>query len=121
MNACIGEHEDMINEVSNNASQENLELGCNIIKSTVFDDMSKRIMQDEDIQMAMERRRQALQRHVNFVDEEYVSNFLELPELLRPNLNGLTPNQLRVYSDFSKLNQRTRYENQMINMPQTNT
>lgn len=72
MNACIQEHEEMINEVSNNASQENLELGCNIIKSTVFDDMSKRIMQDEDIQMAMERRRQALARNVNFVDEEYV-------------------------------------------------
>jgi hypothetical protein len=55
----IQEHEEVINEVANNASQENLELGCNIIKSTVFDDMAKRIIQDEDIQYAMERRRRA--------------------------------------------------------------
>ena len=55
----IQEHEEVINEVANNASQENLELGCNIIKSTVFDDMAKRIIQDEDIQYVMERRRRA--------------------------------------------------------------
>jgi hypothetical protein len=30
--------------------------------------------------------------------------------VLRPNVNGLTHSQLRVYSDFSKLNQRTRVE-----------
>lgn len=47
----------MINEVANNASSDNLELGCNIIKSTVFDDTAKRIWQDEEISQAMERRR----------------------------------------------------------------
>jgi len=53
----IQENEDMINEVANNASSDNLELGCNIIKSTVFDDTAKRIWQDEEISQAMERRR----------------------------------------------------------------
>ena len=104
LQANIQEHEDMISEVANSASQENLELGCNIIKSTVFDDTAKKIWQDEDISMAMEKRRQANQRGEQFVDEQHIANFAELPEVLRPNVNGLTQSQLRVYSDFSKLN-----------------
>lgn len=43
LNQFITENEDIINEVATNASKENLELGCNIIKSTVFDDTAKRI------------------------------------------------------------------------------
>jgi ketol-acid reductoisomerase len=60
----IEEHEiqEMINEVSNSASQENLELGCNIIKSTVFDDTAKKIWEDREIQLAMEKRRIANER-----------------------------------------------------------
>lgn len=60
----IEEHEiqEMINEISNSASQENLELGCNIIKSTVFDDTSKKIWEDREIQLAMEKRRIANER-----------------------------------------------------------
>lgn len=80
----------MISEVANNASQENLELGCNIIKNTVFDDTAKRIWQDEDISFAMERRRIANQEGRPFVDEHHVANFVDLPEILRPNVNGLT-------------------------------
>jgi transposase len=65
----ITENEEMISEVANNASQDNLELGCNIIKNKVFDDTAKRIWQDEDISMAMEKRRIAVQRGESFVDE----------------------------------------------------
>ena len=81
----------MINEIANSASQENLELGCNIIKSTVFDDTAKRIWEDQEIQMAMEKRRQANERKEPFVDEQHVANFMEIPEILRPNPKGLTP------------------------------
>ncbi len=69
LNQFITENEDTINEVATNASKENLELGCNIIKSTVFDDTAKRIWQDEEISLAMERRREANARGEPFVDQ----------------------------------------------------
>jgi hypothetical protein len=56
----------------------------------VFDDTAKRIWQDEDISMAMEKRRLAVARGEPFVDEQHVANFADLPEILRPNINGLT-------------------------------
>jgi len=40
--------------------------------------------------MAMEKRRIANERKEQFVDEEHVANFMELPEILRPNPKGLT-------------------------------
>lgn len=40
--------------------------------------------------MAMEQRKQAVARGVPFVDEQHVGNFTDLPEILRPNPNGLT-------------------------------
>lgn len=54
----------------------------------------------------MERRREANARGEPFVDQQHVANFVDLPAILRPDVNGLTKEQLRVYSDFSKLNQR---------------
>jgi len=38
----------------------------------------------------MEKRRQANQRGEPFVDKQHVANFADLPEVLRPNINGLT-------------------------------
>jgi hypothetical protein len=40
----------------------------------------------------MEKRRIAQIRGEQFVDEQHVSNFADLPEILRPNPNGLTQN-----------------------------
>lgn len=38
----------------------------------------------------MERRRIANQEGRPFIDEHHVANFADLPEILRPNVNGLT-------------------------------
>jgi hypothetical protein len=64
----------------------------------------------------MDKRRQATERGEQFVDEQYVGNFTDLPEVLRPNPSGLTKGQLRVYSDFSKLNAR-KNDNNSLSMP----
>jgi DNA-binding NarL/FixJ family response regulator len=87
-------------------SKDNLELGCKIVKDTVFEEAVKRIRQDEEIKTALEKRVNAAKSGRPFVDETYVSNFADLPEKLKPNRNGLTSQQLQVYSDFSKLNQQ---------------
>ena len=82
----------------------------------MFDDTTNRIWQDEDISMAMEQRKQAIARGVPFVDEQHVGNFTDLPDILRPNPNGLTQGQLRVYSVFSKMNSR-RHDINIPSMP----
>ena len=102
----IAQNEEQILQLCQDLSKDNLELGCKIVKLTVFDNAVRRIQQDEEIKLAIDKRLNAAQLNRQFVDETYVQNFADLPDQLKPNRNGLTPQQLKVYSDFSKLNQQ---------------
>lgn len=56
---------------------------------------------------AIENRKQAIQKGFGgpfIVDEEMAAQFSELPPQLKPNPNGLTDQQFKVYEDFQKLN-----------------
>jgi len=56
------DNENMILEIAQNFSKENLELGCKVIKNTVFDSAIRRIRQDPTIIEAVEKRKLAAQR-----------------------------------------------------------
>jgi hypothetical protein len=42
--------------LSQDLSKDNLELGCKIVKETVFEEAVIRVKQDEDIKKALEKR-----------------------------------------------------------------
>lgn len=68
----ISANEDLILPVAQDLSKDNLELGCKIVKQTVFENASRRIQQDEEIKKAIDKRHNAAQSGRNFVDESYV-------------------------------------------------
>lgn len=91
MQEFISANEEAFLQVAQDSSKDNLELGCKIVKLTVFENAVRRIQQDEEIKQAIDKRNNAAQLGRPFVDETYVANFADLPESLKPNRNGLTP------------------------------
>lgn len=89
--------EELINTLSN----DNLNLGCSLIKRAVVDKAVEEVKQDSAIYEAIERRRQAAQRGKIYYDEQIWRIVATLPELIRPTPGGLTPEQMRIYEDFA--------------------
>jgi hypothetical protein len=101
--------------VAATASKDNLELGCRVIKSTVFESAIRKIKQDPTILEAIEKRQQATKNNELFKDPTYKKVLESLPEKLQPSPNGLTPEMTRVYADFSKLNVKQRMDSYSMN------
>ena len=80
----LQEQDELLNEVSQTAAKENLEVGCRIIKSTVFESALKRVHQDPMVIEAHESRRMARQQQQQFVDHAQAKTFKDLPEMLSP-------------------------------------
>ena len=87
-----------------------------MIKRAVIEKALRKVREDIVMNTAIEKReRAAASGLVNFVDEEIAKTMVELPAQLQPNRNGLDAAQFKVYSDFSKLNYRTRLDQPGIN------
>lgn len=112
----LGEHEDEFQEIAQTASKENLDLGCKMIKREVIDKALRKVREDMTMNSAIDKRERAAASGItNFVDEEIAKTMVELPVQLQPNRNGLDAAQFKVYSDFSKLNYRSRLEQPNMN------
>ena len=83
-----------INDVSNVASRENLELGCMLIKQKVIEKAYKKVREDIQISQAIDTRQRLRELGIKqFRDETIMQQFLELPAQLQPNKNGLSAAQ----------------------------
>lgn len=112
----IADHEEELSEIAQTASKENLDLGCKMIKRAVIDKALRKIREDNIMNSAIDKRDRAAQNGVvNFVDEEIAKTMVELPPQLQPNRNGLDAAQFKVYSDFAKLNYRSRMDQPSLN------
>lgn len=97
----IADYEEELQEIAQNASKENLDLGCKMIKRAVIDKALRKIREDHIMNQAIEKRDKASQNGVtNFVDEEIAKTMVELPPQLQPNRDGLDAAQYKVYSEF---------------------
>ena len=100
-----------LQEIAQEASKENLELGCKIIKKAVIKQAMVWVKKDPTIAEALEKRRKAKETgETCFVDKDIAAQLAELPAQLQPNKNGLSADQYKVYSDFAKLNTKTKFE-----------
>jgi CCR4-NOT transcription complex subunit 1 len=107
----IAEHDDEFQEIAQTASKENLDLGCKMIKRAVIDKALRKVREDVVMNAAIEKRERAAQNGItNFIDDEITKTMVDLPPQLQPNKNGLDAAQFKVYSDFSKLNYRSRLD-----------
>lgn len=84
-------------------SSENLDLACTLIEKAA----TEKAVRDTDHQLAQAfaNRKQYREMRTNtpFIDINYARFPRSLPEALRPKIGGLTPQQLRVYEDFSRI------------------
>jgi hypothetical protein len=87
-----------------------------MIKRAVIEKALRKVREDLVMNAAIDKReRSAAAGEINFVDEDIARTMVELPIQLQPNRNGLDAAQFKVYSDFSKLNYRSRLEQPNIN------
>lgn len=94
--------ESVKEEIINSTANDNLNLGCSIIKKTVIDRAIEDVMQDPLILDAVEKRREAAGRiGTAFCDENMLRNIAGLPDVLKPNPRGLTMDQLKVYEEIA--------------------
>ena len=96
LHQLIADNDELIQEIASQASKDNLELGCRVIKNTVFDSAIRKIKQDPTIMEAFEKR-SAKNASDSFCDPNYKQTLMELPERLRPSSRGLTPEMTQVY------------------------
>ena len=69
------------------------------------------VKQDPVIIEALEKRRKSKEAGEQFfVDKDIAASIAELPAQLQPNKGGLTQDQYKVYSDFAKLNSKTKLD-----------
>jgi hypothetical protein len=87
-----------------------------MIKRAVIDKALRKVREDLVMNAAIDKRERASASGVvNFVDEDIAKTMVELPPQLQPNRSGLDAAQFKVYSDFSKLNYRSRLEQPAMN------
>ena len=86
--------DNQIQDIATMASKENLELGCKLIKKAVIDKALKKVREDLQIVKAIEKRKEneSLGKK-NFVDENIINQFQDLPPQLQPSPNGLNDAQ----------------------------
>lgn len=90
-------------EIIHDTSVDNLDLGCALIKKAVIETALEEVNQDIVIIDAIMRRRKARETGIPFVDENMIQIYESLPPALRPNIGGLSKDQMRIYEDFGKI------------------
>mmetsp|Transcript_12000 Transcript_12000/g.18537 ORF Transcript_12000/g.18537 Transcript_12000/m.18537 type:complete len:388 (-) Transcript_12000:780-1943(-) len=89
--------EKVLTEVSTQTSNDNLELGCRLIKKEVVETAKKRVREELEIKMAIDARKLAKEAGIRYRDEAIAKQLEVLPPALLPNHDGLTSTQFQVY------------------------
>ena len=82
--------------------QDNLDLGCALIKKAVIEKALDEVNQDQQIIEAIEKRKHAREKGEKYFDETIYKITRNLPEVLRPGLGGLAPDQFKIYEEFGR-------------------
>lgn len=82
-----------------------------MIKNAVITKAHTQVKEDKVLYNALEKRRRAQELgETTFYDDQMSVKINELPVQLRPNPNGLTEDQFKVYKDFAKLNYKSKFD-----------
>lgn len=60
---------------------------------------------DKEYLAAIEKRRMARERNEKFLDDRYIQAARNLPQIIKPNINGLTREDLQIYANFKNYDQ----------------
>ena len=92
--------EESIELISNHSSSELLDIGCSYIHNYVIKKAIEKIQNDPAILNEIERRKRD---KIYDIKNETAVKCRMLPEVIRPNLNGLTPEQFQIYENYDKI------------------
>ena len=99
--------EVLLQDLAAQASKDNLDLGCKMIKKAVIRRALAKVREDPQITRAVEIRKRAASqaefRKVYVEDEGLMAQFADLPQQLKPNEEGLSEAQFQVYEDFAHM------------------
>jgi hypothetical protein len=103
-------NEQLINNSTNN-NNDILEIGCNYIQNYVVKRAIDKIDKDKIIKDELLKRKNQKPEEKSDV----LKKMKNLPDLLRPNLNGLTFEQYKIYEDFDKVYEINKKDSQKNN------
>ena len=91
---------EFIEIVTNQSNNDLLDIGCSYIHNYVIQKAIEKIQNDESIIKEIDRRR----KNISFdIESEYVIKADLLPDILKPKITGLTPEQFKIYENFDKI------------------
>ncbi|CAD8056662.1 unnamed protein product [Paramecium sonneborni] len=82
------------------AAQENLDLGCALIRKAVIERALEDVNQDPLILAELEKRQRCKEKGQQYRDEITQNQLKFLPEPLQPRIQGLTEEEIRIYEEF---------------------
>jgi CCR4-NOT transcription complex subunit 1 len=100
---------EFIEIVTNQSNNDLLDIGCSYIHNYVIQKAIEKIQNDEAIIKEIDRRRKGISYDI---ESEYVIKADLLPDILKPKITGLTPEQFKIYENFD-----TIYESYSKNEP----
>jgi len=101
-------HEEFSIEYINNINNsEILDIGCNFIQNNVIKRAIDKIEKDKTVLDEIDKRKKKISIEPK---SELLNKISSLPDVLKPNPNGLTPDQYKIYEDFEKVYDSNRKE-----------
>jgi CCR4-NOT transcription complex subunit 1 len=101
-----GFDEEAVEKIVKITSLDNLDLGCALIKKAVIEKALEDVNTDQTIIEILKKRKLAREKGEQYYDEKYVRMTQFLPEQLRPQIGGLTEEQLKIYEDFGNVQKK---------------
>ena len=95
--------QECIDEISQIHEEKYYDIGICFIYNNVIKNAIDKLEKDEEIRNEIERRR--LNQFPFQKQNELLAKMEVLPEALRPNLNGLTESQYKIYENFDKIHE----------------
>ena len=101
-----GLEEEAVEKIVKITSLDNLDLGCALIKKAVIEKALEDVNTDQTIIEILKKRKLAREKGEQYYDDKYVRMTQFLPEQLRPQIGGLTEEQLKIYEDFGNVQRK---------------
>ena len=101
--------QEFIEIITSQPNNDLLDIGCAYIHNYVIQKAIEKIQNDEAIIKEIDRRRKGISYDI---ESEYVIKADLLPDILKPKITGLTPEQFKIYENFD-----TIYESYTKNEP----
>ena len=100
----LGLGEKDIDDIASGITEENLDLGCQIIQKKVVEKAIYETSQDPELREGVERRKEGIYRP----DENFMKALEILPMNLKPDMKGLNDDEMDIYEDFSEPQKRRK-------------